>query len=109
MVPRLTAGFFSGSEKKEGDMMKLMILLLIILSICGLTTAAEPWREPEDFRGIKWGASEAEALRLYPSMQKVSLPSAPAGSTSYALLNAKVGDVPVMIGFTFWQGGFAQG
>jgi hypothetical protein len=84
------------------------LVLVIGLLVCSASYAAELWREPEDFRGLKWGDSESHAFKLYPSLRPIPMPSAPAGSTYYSLLNAKVGDVSVIIGLTFWRGGFAQ-
>jgi hypothetical protein len=36
------------------------------LVLVALTNAGEPWQEPEDFRGLKWGASVEEMRKVFP-------------------------------------------
>jgi hypothetical protein len=45
-----------------------LALILLALSLTSLAYAGEPWKEPEDFRGLKWGASPTDAKRLFQRM-----------------------------------------
>jgi len=44
----------------------LLVIAVLFLSANGF--AAEAWREPADFRGLKWGASPSEAKRYFPRL-----------------------------------------
>jgi hypothetical protein len=46
----------------------LAVLLLVLLSM-SLSQAAQPWKEPEGFRGLKWGSSPIEAQELFPTVR----------------------------------------
>jgi hypothetical protein len=45
-------------EKKAQTMKKLLLVVSLFLAV--ISHAAEPWQEPEDFRGFKWGVSIEE-------------------------------------------------
>ncbi|MGH7782330.1 MAG: hypothetical protein ACREO5_00575 [Candidatus Binatia bacterium] len=87
--------------------MKKSLLALLMLVV----PPASAFDDPEDFRGLKWDASESEALRLFPELRKLQTarsPSRPPGTSLYSLLNVKLGDIAVNIGFGFMNGQFAH-
>lgn len=46
--------------------MKRLLLIGGLLLATTVAFAAEPWKEPEDFRGLKWGASVSDMKTVFP-------------------------------------------
>src|SRR4029450_3513589 len=44
--------------ERQKTMKKLLLVVILFLAL--ISHAAEPWQEPEDFRGFKWGVSIEE-------------------------------------------------
>jgi hypothetical protein len=44
------------------------LLLAVSFFFCQLVYAADTWQEPEDFRGVKWGASLEEMRKVFPNI-----------------------------------------
>jgi hypothetical protein len=73
------------------------VLALVIFTaffvVIASTKAAEPWQEPEDFRGLKWGASVQEMQKFYP--KAMEMPGMFEGKRikQFSVFNQEVGSV----------------
>lgn len=56
------------------------ILIIGILFLTSLCYAAEPWKEPADFRGLKWGANPTEAKKIFTRMDPYYFEEGPVQS-----------------------------
>lgn len=44
------------------------LLFVLVFFVFGSLHAAEPWQEPEDFRGLRWGKPFSEAKQFFPTI-----------------------------------------
>jgi hypothetical protein len=88
-----------------------ILLLAGSLFLASLSYAAEPWQEPEDFRGLKFGASVEEMKAVFGNVLPVPAPAivgTPRIKTFALRGKEKIGAAEVTLGFGFLDDRFAQ-
>lgn len=86
---------------------KILVGLFFALTIVGVSAAAESWQEPEDFRGLKWGASIPEMQQLYPKAMKLQRTFEGERIEGFSVFNQEIGSVKTSFVLGFLDNRFA--
>jgi hypothetical protein len=80
---------------KEGSSMRIV---LVVIAALLLAAPGSAWNEPDSFRGVPWGVSQADALALLQKAgEKVSCYLPSLCNTTQVM----IGPVPTQIGYGF--------
>src|SRR5437868_13931073 len=60
-------GYRLQRHKQGGDMTMKQLWIVLFFLFVSTVSGAESWQEPEDFRGLKWGASVEEMRKIFPA------------------------------------------
>ena len=94
----------------DKEAVKRLLIIGSLLLVCGfaaISYAADAWQEPEDFRGLKWGASPSEMYTIFPAAPVKPSLSYGERIKLFFVSNEKIGEVRTFFSIGFLDDGFA--